>query len=408
MPQPRIRVFWDLDTCPPPTLQASPWEVLEDVRIFTSSFGVVTNIRAYWDKNKDHSQLTNSADPLRSAMLSKGMSLVDCSMILGYTKDTLTRTLAVDVLVSVMDEPANSDTSTNDIVMIFSGDEGVLYPISLLMFRNYTVFLVVPDDNRIPPFQATRIFKWHKDILGSKFKEPRSIRSPLNTLAGIRPSVYAPSPKPASGSAFAATPKSNTRSLPTSEPSGSRVPSVLNMRSQTPANGFGGASEGGSGHGATEPRDNATKNNGGWGMDDGWNTSRHDWEMANNDWALDSPSKTRESEVNSFGPDSTEDPWSSRQSEQGSIFETQPEVPQEVPMSVFDPILQVLRDTKKRSIGRSKLGEELSRNKSIYKVAGVKGFGEYIALAVQKEVVIAGGIGNNLYVRLHPKMKNAQ
>jgi hypothetical protein len=53
-------------------------------------------------------------------------------------------------------------------------------------------------------------------------------------------------------------------------------------------------------------------------------------------------------------------------------------------------------------------GELAKKNKDmgLYRIAGVGGFAEYISLAVAKELIIVGGIGNDKYVRLHPRFKN--
>lgn len=111
MPQPKIKVFWDLGvysvtihaittlialsspaSCPPPPIYESPWEVLQDVRLFTRNFGSVTSIKAYWDRNKAQHADAN-ADPFRAATPSMGVNLIDCSTMQGYTGDALTKML---------------------------------------------------------------------------------------------------------------------------------------------------------------------------------------------------------------------------------------------------------------------------------------------------------------------------
>lgn len=83
-----------LDTCPPPDSYASPWELLNDFRLFTSHFGTVTSIKAYWDRNTLRNATADVAsEALRAAMPAMGVSLVDCSLTQGYTTDALTRTL---------------------------------------------------------------------------------------------------------------------------------------------------------------------------------------------------------------------------------------------------------------------------------------------------------------------------
>lgn len=153
-----------------------------------------------------------------------------------------------------------------------------------------------------------------------------------------------------------------------------------------------------------------------WGSVGGWNAGGDwkaggDWDMASSGWTSERALEPRTAGTKKPKPDTSKGSGPSRQPEPVNVEpdpEPQSEVPKEVPMSVFEPLMQVLRESKKRSMGRSKLGEELSKHKSTYKAAGVKGFAEYIALAISKEIVIAGGTDNNLYVRLHPKVKNAQ
>ncbi|KAF9448332.1 ubiquitin-domain-containing protein [Macrolepiota fuliginosa MF-IS2] len=112
-------------------------------------------------------------------MPSMGISLTDCSSVQEYSGDALARLLTVDFLVSAIDDPMNAGGSENNILMIFSGNKTILHPISLLMFRGYTVFLVAPDENSgIRSSHATRVFNWHKEVLKidpTPFSEPRSI-----------------------------------------------------------------------------------------------------------------------------------------------------------------------------------------------------------------------------------------
>jgi len=109
MPQTKIKIFWDLSaysnqilvdlifsrnfsssviaTCP---VSGSAGETLKDIRAFTCKFGVVTSIKAYWDRN----QLRPAEDALYAVMPSMGVNLVDCSSIQGYTNDGLIKMLS--------------------------------------------------------------------------------------------------------------------------------------------------------------------------------------------------------------------------------------------------------------------------------------------------------------------------
>lgn len=87
--------------------------------------------------------------------------------------------------MSAMDDPIAAGTSEHNIILIISGDRSVLYPISLLMFRNYTVFLAVPDDDASTlSFQASKVFNWRRDVLGypelATVSIPEAFKSPNN------------------------------------------------------------------------------------------------------------------------------------------------------------------------------------------------------------------------------------
>ncbi|KAF9451191.1 hypothetical protein P691DRAFT_808368 [Macrolepiota fuliginosa MF-IS2] len=126
MVQSKIKVFWDLETCPPPTAHLiSPWDLLENIRTFTSGLGVVTSIKAYWDGNKEKDPGSN-ATSLRTAIPSMGISFIDCSLVQEYSEDALARTLTVDFLVSAIDDPMSADGSEKNIIMIFSGNKTIL------------------------------------------------------------------------------------------------------------------------------------------------------------------------------------------------------------------------------------------------------------------------------------------
>lgn len=331
----------------------------------------------------------------------------------------------MDVLISVIDDPATS-TPTGDIVMILSGDESILYPISLLMFRNYTIFLVVPDEKkRVQAFQATRVFDWCKDVLGAKPEEPIPAPETTQSRAWIVYGKRVPQRPVTSDPTLAATPRSSSRSLPSPESSlPSRAPSALSSlpdkaASKGPHVGDVAAdlNVDVSGHRAQgfsqiyppEPEGHTRSDpgtRGGWNANGIWTAGG--WKVDVDGDSLLPGSNARETGKPIVrGP---KDVSSSQQSEwDPDEVELSPEHDREslneVPFAAFEPLLQILRESKRRSMGRSKLGEEMARHKRVYREAGVKGFAEYIALAVTKELVIAGGVDNNSYVRLHPKLK---
>ena len=145
----------------------------------------------------------------------------------------------------------------------------------------------------------------------------------------------------------------------------------------------------------------------GWGLGNGSNWgSSGGWEGTNpwgaEAWGAETAKEPKKGKKRKADAEPTDAPVPSQRVSEKS------DAPAEVPLTVFDPLLQLLRETKKRTMGRSKLGEELAKNKGIYKTAGVKGFAEYIALAAAKNLVIAGGIDKGQYVRMHPRLKNSQ
>jgi len=250
----------------------SAGEALKDIRTFTRKFGVVTSIKAYWDRNKRRP----AEDALYAVMPSMGVNLVDSSSIQGYTNDALIKMLSgegacsilmsyhskysqVDVVMSAMDDPIATGTSEHNIILIISGDRSVLYPISLLMFRNYTVFLAVPDDDTsTQSFQASKVFNWRRDVLGypdsATVSIPEASKSSNNgwitngshipqlsldsssvgisSSSAISPcSECISSPKPATiVTSPAITPGCKDKYTPSSEPF-TRAPSVLSLSS---------------------------------------------------------------------------------------------------------------------------------------------------------------------------------
>lgn len=178
----------------------------------------------------------------------------------------MTNNLPVDVLVSAMD---NLDRPERDIIMIISGAESMLYPISLLMFRNHTVFLVVPDESNVKSFQATRVFSWCTDVLGIKSSpnsEPTAVpveepskfngwivngnhipQLDLSNMGTAPPSTRSARSAPRGGISSpnstttttttpATTPKTETRPVSVSEPPVSRAHSVLSSNTEPPVN----------------------------------------------------------------------------------------------------------------------------------------------------------------------------
>ncbi|KAF7777495.1 hypothetical protein Agabi119p4_3567 [Agaricus bisporus var. burnettii] len=180
-PQPRIKMFWDLESCPPPTsYPGSAWDLFKAIRLFAHRYGIITSIKAYWD-GVDSSNSGESTDPLRAAMPSMGVGLVDCSLVKEYSKDALSRTLAVDLLISAIDDPNNVDSPGNGVVIIISGDKSILHPVTLMMLRGYTIYLVIPDElNGVERSRASKVFNWHADVLSLNSDpslEPTSISS---------------------------------------------------------------------------------------------------------------------------------------------------------------------------------------------------------------------------------------
>ncbi|KAF5358258.1 hypothetical protein D9756_001860 [Leucocoprinus leucothites] len=493
MPRPKIKIFWDLVTCPLPTSYSSVGELLKDVRTFTSNFGVVTSIKAYWDKRKSRAV----DESLRAEMPSMGVNLVDCSSMQGYTNDALTKMLSVDVVMSAMDDPVNTEAFEDDIIMIISGDKSVLYPISLLMFRNYTVFLVVPDDDsNTQDFQATRVFSWKKDVLrcalsleptgtlisenlkssvngwivnGTRIPQlnldsPSVARSPSNAVSprsGQPAQISSPRPMTTVTSP-AATSMDRGRSILPSEPSTSRAPSVLSLGSDPrittqPLMSFDAT--------VSEPRTatkpptsfdttNATVSEprvatkplgatpettketvqppntqepsegsqpvddwaaaGGWSQGGSWETAGFNW-LSEPSPAPKTAAKSKEAPrkmvpLESSKPNIQKKPQAqardsgSTKENKGPPTKTEVKASHDPPMSVFDPLVEILRGAEKESMMRSQLGEQLAKRKGLYQSAGVSGFGEFIGLAAKKNIIaVTGGDIGHQQVKLRKR-----
>lgn len=187
------------ESCPPPSsYPGSSWDLFKAIRLFALRFGIITNIKAYWD-GADSSSSAESTVRLRAAMPSMGIGLVDCSSVKEYNADALSRTLAgefqafthdnsltmtvssVDLLISAIDNQVNINSTGNNAIIVISGDKSILHPITQLMLRGYTIYLVIPDElNDIEQSRASKVFRWHADVLSfdsDPSPEPMSISS---------------------------------------------------------------------------------------------------------------------------------------------------------------------------------------------------------------------------------------
>ena len=390
--------------------------------------------------------------------------------------------------MSAMDDPVVTEASEDNVIMIISGDRSVLYPVSLLMFRNYTVFLVIPSsDANTQDIQATRVFSWHTDVLrcapnpepvsvipdplnlstvngwivnGSHIPQlsldsPSLTRSPQSSVISPRSgqSTHIASPKPMSTvTSPPGTPMSKERSILPSEPSTSRAPSVLSLgfnprAASRPLESFGATtstsdrrektgankqdfSEPQSRKSANAPKKAETKQSdaaGNWASDDwaaagGWSAGGS-WETAGLNWMNDAPPAPKPANRSKETP-------SSRRAAPPPKQDTSTSAPQRKPqaqardstsrneakappprnqakpaasdpsMVFFDPLVEVLQKSETQSMARSQLGEQLAKRKGLYQLAGVGGFGEYISLAVKKNIVVLSGTDNHQQVKL--------
>ena len=365
--------------------------------------------------------------------------------------------------MSAMDDPIAAGTSEHNIILIISGDRSVLYPISLLMFRNYTVFLAVPDDDAgTLSFQASKVFNWRKDVLGypesATVSIPEAFKSPNNgwiinsshipqlsrdsSSVGISSSdaispcsKYITSPMPTTIiTPPATTPGCKDKYTP---PSGlfTRAPSVLSLssdsgRTSKSMKNFGTAASGINASiqelSTTLPQTSDTiyqipdqeRNNdlNGWVEDHwigGWNEGG-DWKMAGSNWLSDTTPALQTSKKNPPKVNLSEqetkplaqgkprcNPGSSRKNnESARKNEIRGPSTRDPPRSVFKPLVEILRGSEEGSMMRSQLGEHLAKCKGLYQSAGVNGFGEFIALAVKNNVIIIRGNDNRQQVKL--------
>lgn len=324
--------------------------------------------------------------------------------------------------------------------MIVSGDESVLYPISLLMFRNYTVFLVVPDENSIPCFQATRVFSWYQDVLSciSNLDTEQST-SASGMLSPPQRSVtsghrFPPSRPPVPFTTSAMTPESKDDiSLP-------HHPTLPVWKSPQ-ASAFSNL---GNNHAeevpATLKSSNPSKHNeiqpsqvpkpiseeparqsevDDWGASGGWSTSGG-WTMTGANWDSNPVSPAPKPDVKPKKPQrepkaasvqqpkATQPPPKKSQSGPSSVS-AQASHPGEKPRSpasnpAFEPLLEILRQAENQSMKRSQLGEHLAKRKGLYSLAGANGFSGYIELAVKYNLVMLRGVDGLQTVKLKKKV----
>lgn len=138
-----------------------------------------------------------------------------------------------------------------------------------------------------------------------------------------------------------------------------------------------------------------------WGVSPGWNGNGA-WEMAGSSWLSEAEQKAARQKPAA----APEVPRPIQPAAEGrdALPRTEPqtEAPQ-IGNSAFEPLLQFLREARaegKTTVLRSQVGGVLAKDKAVYKDAGVKGFGEYIALAVARDLVAVGGEGGKEWVRL--------
>lgn len=384
--------------------------------------------------------------------------------------------------MSAMDDPIGTETSEHNIILIFSGDKSVLYPISLLLFRNYIVFLVVPDDDAgTQSFQANKVFNWCRDVLGypqpTAISIPETFKSPGNgwvingshvpqlsldsPSVGVSPSnvisprsensVHISSPKPTTFiTPPASTPRSKDKSMHSSEPF-TRAPSVLSLNfdprttskslvnfgtitSERYENINASAQE----FSKTQPQFSDTtsqisgpelnKYSNGWIQDD-WSTSGWDEGsgsgIAGSNWLPDTApapqigitSKEKYQQVKppkqENNPPAQRKPQSqgrnSGSTRENNVLARENEIKRpstrDPSISVFDPLVKILRGSEKESMMRSQLGEHLAKCKGLYQSASVSGFGEFIALAAKNNVIIIRGSDNHQQVKLKNSKK---
>lgn len=368
--------------------------------------------------------------------------------------------LPVDALVSAMDD---LDRPEKDILMIISGAESILYPISLLMFRNYTVFLIVPDESKVQSCQATRVFSWCTDVLGigsNPNLEPTANVGESPKVNGwvvnenhipqldlsntgtappsIRSAVSSPNLTTTTTTTPASTPKIESRPVTVSEPPVSRAQSALSSNTEPPANKRVDVAQNGKAtsnpkpsalevpnhvpkspdalaKGTTKLEDNPSDD---WGQLGGnWSTGGG-WEMTGASWydepavepAKIEPTKAEPAKKKEAKPVTPKNPQSSgrgpRPAQEARTSVPNPEITKassDPPLSVFDPLLAILRGAENQLMLRSQLGEYLAKrdpNRVSYQNAGVRGLSEYLTLARQQNLVVLYGIDNHQQVKL--------
>ncbi|KXN82520.1 hypothetical protein AN958_02371 [Leucoagaricus sp. SymC.cos] len=428
----RIKVFWDLTTCPIPTNLVSLAKVLKDIRQFSNQFGIITSMKAYWDR--DMSKLADSS--LITAMPSLGITPVDCSSMQGHTNEALAKWLSADVAMSALDDIIDGDTSRKDILMIISGDR-------------------MPEENMATQSDyASGVFSWERHILNFRpdsdpipvsvpaEESPRPLSSALDQAAcsqDLRMCGASGESMPTPASSVEVF-KNKTESFTTSRIPVSLSPSGLDLQSQLSPDSqvsrlldIEGTGESDSRIGPSKfppstgtSQASGTQDSGGdtgdWGATGGWSESGG-WEMTGSEtsWfperatlepetvaqkgvqktkgsrgqegkSQSGASKTAGARSQNLGSEKEVKPPTTRRTEEKS--------PGDVPLVVFDPLLEILQKAENQSMKNSQLGELLAKRKGLYKLAGVNGFAQFVALAAQKGLVTLYGVDRHQSVKL--------
>ncbi|KAJ7738463.1 DUF537-domain-containing protein [Mycena maculata] len=125
-----VAVFWDYENCHSSS-QVSGYEVVNGIRNVAHRFGSVKHFKAYMEMPDPD---TPRSLGLRSELQSSGVSLTDCPH--NGRKNVADQMIIVDMMAYAMDHPAPAT------IILISGDRDFAYAVSILGLRRYKIVIV--------------------------------------------------------------------------------------------------------------------------------------------------------------------------------------------------------------------------------------------------------------------------
>ncbi|KIM80867.1 hypothetical protein PILCRDRAFT_822164 [Piloderma croceum F 1598] len=167
----KVAVFWDYENCQPAS-NSSGYEVVNNIRRMTQSYGNVTLFKAYLELTAPTSPKSLS---LRSELQCSGVSLTDTPH--NGRKDVADKMIIADMLAYAIDNQAPAT------IVLISGDRDFAYAVSILRLRNYRVVIIAPPIIHASlKSQASILVDWKCDILAKIKADAEWTKTPSSCM----------------------------------------------------------------------------------------------------------------------------------------------------------------------------------------------------------------------------------